>query len=164
MKLKRLFSVILTVCLLSASLIACGGKSSTSASKDFDFTYKGETITIHSEAKEILKVAGTPKATKKTASCAYDGYDRTYEYNDFTILTYSKSKDGEEYINGINLTTPNIATKEDIKIGSSQKQVLKAYGNEKGKFGVYTFTKGKSKLVIEIDDKDKVSSIKYMEK
>ena len=147
MKLKRLFSVILTVCLLSASLIACGGKSSTSASKDFDFTYKGETITIHSEAKEILKVAGTPKATKKTASCAYDGYDRTYEY-----------------INGINLTTPNIATKEDIKIGSSQKQVLKAYGNEKGKFGVYTFTKGKSKLVIEIDDKDKVSSIKYMEK
>ncbi len=163
MNFKRMFGITITV-LAMTLMVACSGKSTTTGSKDFDFEYKGETVTIDSEAKKLLEAAGTPDDTKKTASCAYDGYDRTYVYKGVTITTYSKTKDGEEYINGITLTDPSVATKEDIKIGSSDKEVFKAYGDEKGKFGVYTYTKGKSKLVIELDDSNKVSSVQYMAK
>ena len=161
--MKRIMGLTI-VSMLFVLLTACGSKSSGSASKDYEFTYQGQTITIHSEAKKFLEAAGTPKDTKKTASCAYDGYDRSYVYDGFTVNTYSKTKQGEEYINSIVLTGDQVATKEKIKLGSTEKDLQKAYGTSKGKFGVYTYTKGKSKLVIEVDDAKEVTTIQYLEK
>lgn len=150
------------IILVVAMFAACGSKKVGSSSKDFEFTYKDETVTIDSEAAKLLEKAGKAVDTKKTESCAFQGYDRTYVYDDFTIKTYSKSKTGEEYVNSIDLKTDKVATKEDIKIGSTKKDLEKAYGTVKDKFGVYTYTKGKTKLVIEVDDSDKVISIQYM--
>lgn len=163
-KSKRVIGLLMVMILTVSMLAACGGKTSTSGSKEYEFTYKDQTVTIHSEAKKFLEKAGTPKETKKTASCAYDGFDRTYVFDDFTVYTYSKTKAGEEYINSITLTSDKVETKEKLKIGGSDKDMEKAYGTSKGKFGVFTYTKGKTKMVIELDDSNKVISIQYMEK
>lgn len=162
-KIRKVYGIGIVLIFVMTIFVACGTKKA-SASKDFEFSYKGDTVTIDDDATKMLKDIGKAKETKKTESCAFQGYDRTYVYDDFTITTYSKTKSGSEFINSIELTKDSVATKENIKIGSSKKDMLDVYGTVKDKFGVYTYTKGKTKLVIEVDDSDKVISIKYMKK
>jgi len=162
--IKRVIRKGAVFLLIVILLIAFNSNNVNAASKTFDFTYKSVTVTINSEATKFLKKAGKAKSVKKTNSCAYKGYDRIYVYKDFTLKTYSKSKKGKEYVNSIALTTKNLSTKEKVKLGSTKKTMIKAYGNVKGRFGVYTYTKGKTKLVIELNDSDKVASIQYMAK
>ena len=76
----------------------------------------------------------------------------------------SKSAKGSERINSIVLLTSNVSTKEGNIIGSSQNDVINAYGRARSNFGVYTFAKGKCKLMIEMDINDKVSMITYVAK
>lgn len=152
---------------LLMAVVVCTTLSSnyaSAASKNFEFTYDKVTVSVDSAAAELIEKAGKANDTKKVKSCAYKGYDRTYEYDDFTLKTYSKTTRGKEYVSSIILTSGDVATKENIKIGSTEKEMLKAYGKAKGQFGVYTFTKGKTKLVIELDDSDKVAYISYMAK
>lgn len=136
----------------------------SAAPKGYGFTYKRVTVYMKTGAKKLLDKAGRPKAKSESKSCAYDGMDRTYTYKDFIVKTYSKSAKGSEYINSIILLTSNVSTKEGIKIGSSKNDVIDAYGRATANFGVYTYTKGKCKLMIEMDSHDKVSRITYLAK
>lgn len=138
--------------------------NAAAASKNFEFTYDKVTVTIDSVAADLIKAPGKANDYKRTKSCAYKGYDRTYVFDDFTLKTYSKSVKGKEYVSSILLTSGDVSTKEKIKVGSTKKEMIKAYGKGKGQFGVYTYTKGNTKLVIELDDSDKVLSIEYMAK
>ena len=133
------------------------------AGKGYAVTYKKVTVYMDGNASKLLKKAGKPKSKTESVSCAYNGMDRTYKYNDFVVKTYSNSKKGTEYINSIELLSSKVSTKEGIKIGSSKNDVIKAYGKGKDNFGVYTYTKGKTKLMITIDD-NKVSGIIYVAK
>lgn len=134
------------------------------APKGYGFTYKRVTVYMHGSAKKLLEKAGRPKSKSESQSCAYDGMDRTYTYKDFVVKTYSKSKNGTEYINSIVLLTSKVSTKEGVKIGSSKNDVIDAYGRATPKFGVYTYTKGKCKLMVEMGSNDKVSKITYLAK
>lgn len=149
-------AVMLTV--LSSSTIT------QAAPKGYVWKYKKTSVTIHDKASAILSKAGKPVSKSESKSCAYKGMDRTYKYKDFIITTYSNTTNGTEYVNSIELTTSKVQTSEKIKIGSSKNSVIDTYGKGKSEFGVYTFTKGKTKLMIEIDSKNKVSSITYMAK
>lgn len=131
------------------------------ASNGYKFTYKGVTVSMHKKAKKLIKKAGTPVSKKSSKSCAYDGYDRTYKYEDFILYTYSKSDKGAEFINGITFLTDKVSTKEGIKIGSSYDDVVEAYGRGSSNYGVYTFKKGKCSLQMEIKD-GKVANIRYV--
>ena len=96
-----------------------------------------------------------------TKSWAYDGKDRTYQYKDFILYTYSNSDKGTEYVSGITFRTDKVSTKEGIKIGSTEEEMLEAYGDAKAKYGIYTYQKGKSKLQFEVSD-GKVKNIRYV--
>ncbi len=134
------------------------------APKGYGFTYNRVTVYMNGSAKKLLDKAGRPKSKSESKSCAYDGMDRTYTFKDFVVKTYSKSKNGAEYINSIELLTSKVSTKEGIKIGSSKNDVIDAYGRATARFGMYTYTKGKCKLMIEMDEDDKVSKITYLAK
>jgi hypothetical protein len=84
-----------------------------------------------------------------------------YQYKDYILYTYSKSDKGAEYVNGITFRTSKVSTKEGIKIGSTEDDVLDAYGKAKPSYGVYTYKKGKSMLQIEVED-GKVTNIRYV--
>lgn len=139
-------------------------QTATAAPKGYAFTYKKVTVYMHSKADSLLKKAGEPKKKSESKSCAYEGMDRTYTFKDFVVKTYSNSKSGTEYINSIELLTSKVKTKEGIKVGSSKNDVIDEYGDAKAQLGVYTYTKGKSKLLIEMDSKDKVKKITYLAK
>ena len=158
----RTWKKVLSVCLVMACVCTMI-ITVQAAGKGYAFTYKKVTVYMDGNASKLLKKAGKPKSKTESASCAYNGMDRTYKYNDFVVKTYSNSKKGTEYINSIELLSSKVSTKEGIKIGSSKNDVIKAYGKGKDNFGVYTYTKGKTKLMITIDN-NKVSGIIYVAK
>jgi len=156
MKKVMVFMVVFAVALTVFSVPA-------QAAKGYKFTNNKVTITMNSKAQKFVKKAGKPVAFKVKKSCAFKGKDRTYKYKDFILYTFTNSDKGAEYVNGITFLTENVKTKEGIGIGSSLEDVKEAYGKGKEKFGVYSFTKGKTKLQIEITD-DKVSNLRYIMK
>lgn len=160
---KGIFKRIAVFCLV---VIMLAGTASTvnAAPRGYGFTYSRVTVYMNSKAKKLLDKAGRPKSKSESKSCAYDGMDRTYTYKDFIVKTYSKSEKGSEYINSIVLLTSNVTTKEGIKIGSPKNDVIDAYGRARANFGVYTYTKGKCKLMIEMNKDDEVSCITYVAK
>lgn len=147
------FTVMLSVTMLAGTRVE--------AAKQYTFKYKGVTAKMHGSAKKLKKKAGKIEKKKQSKSCAYKGYDRTYLYKNFMLSTYSKSAKGTEYINCIKLRNSKVATKEGIRIGSSESAVKKAYGNKKPVYGIYTYVKGKSKLQIEVSN-GKVKAITYI--
>lgn len=159
--MKRVVGKILAVCLTAVLLVGSVSETSMAAPKGYQFKYKGVTVSMHGKAKKLIKKAGKPVAKKVTKSCAYNGKDRTYKYKNFILYTYSKTNKGAEYVNGITFLNSKVATKEGIRIGSTYKAVTKKYGKVKGKFGIYTYKKGKSKLQIEVTN-NKVTNIRYI--
>lgn len=160
--MKRTTKLLLSM-LLVCSMILSMCVVNVDAASGYKFKYKGISITIGDSATKFIKKAGKPKSKTEKKSCAYGGKDRTYKYSYFTLTTYSKTDNGTEYVNSIVLTSSKVSTKEGIKIGSTEKQVKKKYKSAKENFGVYTVTKGKSKLVITVDD-GKVTKIQYLAK
>lgn len=156
---KKFVGLVLVV----AVLIMAIQVPAQAAPKGYVFKYKGVSASMHGTAAALMKKAGKPLSQKRSKSCAYEGLDGTYVYKDFTLTTYSHSAQGTEYINSITLRTNKVSTKEGVKIGSPYNTVVKKYGKAKDNFGVYVYTKGKTKLQIEITD-DKVSQIMYVAK
>lgn len=164
-KNQKKWSKLLCLMLVAVAIIANSASVLQAASrKGFVWKYKNVSVGMHDNARNILKKAGKQVAKSESKSCAYKGMDRTYKFKDFIITTYSNTKNGTEYVNSIKFRTSNVQTAEKIKIGSTKNKVIDTYGKGKSEFGVYTFTKGKSKLVIEINSNNKVSSITYMAK
>lgn len=159
--MKSVMKKVTGMLVVFALTVAMFSVSAQAAPKGYQFTNNGVTITMNSKAKKFIKKAGKTVAFKATKSCAYKGKDRTYKYKNFILYTYSNSEKGAEYVNGITFLNNKVKTKEGITIGSSLEDVQKAYGKGSEKFGVYSFTKGKSKLQIEITD-DKVSNLRYI--
>lgn len=135
------------------------------AARGYSMKYDKTTVTPGAKASKILDKAGEPKSTKKKSSCATKGYDYTRTYEDFVLYTYttSKKKNAAEYVSSVKFLTDSVKTSEGIKIGSSEKTVKKKYRGAKENFGVYTKTKGKTKINIVISD-GKVTEIEIMEK
>jgi hypothetical protein len=131
------------------------------ASKGYQFKANGATISMNGKAANFIKKAGEPQKKKTKKSCAYNGKDRTYQYEDFILYTYSKTNKGAEYVNGVTFRTDKVETKEGIKIGSTEDEMLEAYGDATPKYGVYTYKKGKSKLQFTVDE-GTVTKIRYL--
>lgn len=142
-------------------VIGMAGDCSQAASKGYVFRYNKASAKMNGAAANFIKKAGTPNKTISKKSCAYEGKDRTYEYEDFILYTYSNSDDGPEYIGGITFLTKDVKTKEGIRIGSSYEDMVKKYGKGKENYGIYTYKKGKSVIQIEIKD-GKVNNLRYL--
>ena len=157
--IKKLIVLVLAV----AVVVAAAPANSQAASKGYQFTYKGVTVYMGAPAAKLLKKAGKPIKTKVEKSCAYKGKDRTYQYKDFILYTYSNTDNGPQYVGEITFLTSSVKTKEGIKFGSTLAQVKKKYGSAKNNLGVYSYTKGNCKLMFEILN-NKVTNVKYVKK
>ena len=92
-------------------------------------------------------------------SCAFDGTEKTYTYENYEITTCVK--ENSEDILSIYLTSDQVSTKEGIKIGDSVDAMKQAYGEdfELTDFS-YVYKKGNSTLTF-ITDNDIITSIEY---
>ncbi len=163
--MKKMKKVLLSLVLVAA--LVCGHlavPATVEAASGYNFTYKGVTIGMGDKAATFIKKAGKPKKKTEKKSCAYKGKDRTYRYSYFTLTTYSNSNKGTEYVDSITLTSRKVSTKEGIKVGDTVSKMKKKYGKNKGKFRIYTYTKGKSKLIFTTNSKNVITKIQYVKK
>ena len=131
------------------------------APSGYGFKYAGVTVYVHGEASKLIDEMGDPERKTKTKSCAYDGEDIKYVYDNFILVTYTEKTGGTEYVQSIKFTSSKVKTKEGIKIGSTESTLNRKYGRIRDNFGVYTYKKGNMGIVFTVKD-GKVSGIQYL--
>lgn len=162
---KRIVAVSMMMAVVCASLSV--SQSAEAKSKGYLFSYKGVSVSADSAAKKLIKKAGKPQKKQVKKSCAYDGKDRIYQYKNFWLSTYSKTNDGPEYVQQIKFRNAKVKTKEGIKIGSKEADVVKKYGkgyDEADQLinNAYVYKKGNCTLKINVKN-GKVSGIVYLQ-
>ena len=166
--MKKIVLLLTTLCLVFG-MVACGG-SGTEGSSDsgsnitipadsFTFEYNGTKIQFHAPAEPIVEALGEPVKYTESASCAFQGLDKSYYYGSFYLETYP---DGDkDYVYGWWFADDSVSTEEGIYIGATQAEVENAYGTE-GYNGsnAYTIKRDSGSLTIILKD-GLVSSIQY---
>ena len=90
--------------------------------------YNGAKIALNGDMQVIVNALGEPKSYYESASCAFEGMDKTYTYDSIIIDTYP---DGEhDYVYRFWFMDDMVQTTEGIKIGDSSDAVAAAYGAE----------------------------------
>ena len=137
--MKKLIAILAIFCLV-LSFAACAQPQSTenvgttpNMGNPGDpnaphFMYNGTKIALNGDMQVILNALGEPKSYSESASCAFEGLDKTYIYDSFVIETYP---DGEhDYVYRFWFMDDMVKTAEGIKIGDSSDAVAAAYGAE----------------------------------
>ena len=166
--MKKILTILLAFCLL-LSLAACGGapvenptpsqEVTYTPEQNFSFQYKGVTISLHDAAEPIIAKLGEPVKYTESASCAFEGLDKSYYYGSFYLETYPQGD--KDFVSGWWFADDSVTTPEGIYIGSSKAEVEKAYGTD-GYNGTnaYTVNKDAGMLTIILEN-DVVSYIQY---
>ena len=147
--------IILIVCILSMLLSGCGAAGET-GEKHFSVTAGETTLTLDAPAKTALETLGAPYGYTETASCAFAGTEKTYDFGAFYLRTYP-AKDGDRIL-GWWFCGDKLHTTEGISIGAPREQVEQAYGEFTGNACVVT--RGEEKLTILLED-DTVTTVQY---
>lgn len=154
----KIISIILIMSLLYISCME--NVNAAKKTKGYGFIYKKNNYKITDKALKLKKALGKSKNYKKSKSCAFNGEDYVYNYNDLILKTYTNKKGGEEYILGVEFKTKNVSTDKGIKLGSSKKDMINKYGKTSEKFGVYTYKKGKNGINFVVEN-NKIVEIEY---
>lgn len=130
-----------------------------SQEKSFSFTYKGTEITFKAPAEPIVAALGEPHKYSESASCAFEGLDKSYDYGSFYLETYPEN--GKDFVYGWWFVDDLVATEEGISIGAAQADVEKAYGTENyNGTNAFVIKKGVGSLTIILEN-GVVNSIQY---
>ena len=113
------------------------GETDEQAADAFVFTYNGTQIRMNAPADDIIAALGDGYTYFEAPSCAYEGMDKVYTYND------------------------TVATAEGIRIGSTEDDVRAAYGEDgtPGTSGI-EYTMGDS-FISFIFENGQVTAITY---
>lgn len=170
--IKRLVMTAM-VMVMSAGLLACGknegntavNKENQSQSREPDekgyvFESAGTAIEIDAKVDTYTSRLGEPKGGYYEAkSCAFDGLDKFWYYDGFTIQAYQK--DGEDLVYQVLLTDDTVKTKEGVKIGDTKDKIISVYGSGYKVNGtMYIYESGNMMLEFNIKD-DVIISIAY---
>lgn len=126
MKYTKLAGMIAAVLMLALLVTACGGGDS----KDdmYALTIDGVTIKGNTKVQQYLDKLGDDYEYSESISCAYDGLDKIYTYDNFSIYTYPQGD--QDYVLEVEVLGGSYTTGKGIKIGSSRAEVIKVYGDK----------------------------------
>ena len=114
---------------------------------------------MNEDVAPVLEALGESLSYAESQSCAFQGLDKIYTYGGFDIYTYPV--EDKDYINSIYFTDDTVSTPEGIRIGSTEEDMVAAYGEDyTEEFGVYTYTKEKSMLSFIVTD-GIIESVEY---
>jgi len=149
--MKKITSLLLIIGLL----FGCASKAEAGFVKE-DASLTVESKTVNPGMKYTTPTIPNWVTFTELTSCAYKGNDKVYEYDDFTLYTYSDGTD--DYVLSIELNS-SLSTSKGIKIGSSKADVIKAYGEDyTTKILNVIYTDGQVNITFLIVE-DKVSAI-----
>lgn len=176
------FSIIAALVTASLLLVSCGDdvkqidktnnsskeQTQTPAAQNnyssggYVFEYSGVSVEMDAPASAIVEKLGDGYQYFESASCAFDGIDKTYIYPHFELMTYPDN--GVDRVQALYIKDDLAATKEGLCIGSTLEDMQRLYGTSGEQSGnEYTFEKGGMLLKIQITD-EKVSYITYASK
>lgn len=158
-KIKKIVAFLMAcVCLM----VCVAPSMEISAASGYAFKSKGVAVAPGCDASKFIKANKSFYVSKKngTSCVASSGFDVTRKYKYFTLVTYSKTKDGEGKVETITFTNPKVTTVEGAHCGMTVKELKEIYKNAKKLGKNYYVTKGKTKILFSIKS-DKVSEINY---
>ncbi len=171
--IKRLVMTAM-VMVMSAGLLACGGNSGNKTvgqekesnnqapeENGYVFESAGTDIMIDTKVDNYTSKLGEPKGGYYEAkSCAFDGLDKFWYYDGFTIQAYQKN--GEDLVYMVSLTDDTVKTKEGVKIGDNKDKMISVYGSGYNVNGnIYFYVSGNMMLEFTVKD-DVILSIAYV--
>ncbi len=162
--MKRFFALLL--CLLVAFCVAACNKDKGDTDKDSDNDDGGASskssvsfyvncnsvkVELGGDAKAVISALGTPKSTSPMGNCGGQGTLTKYSYA--SIEVYVLTVGDKETVDQITLLDDSIKTPENITIGSTKDDVIKACGNAtKLSDTNITYTSGNKNLMIQLRD------------
>ena len=148
-KLSSIFAILLAVIML-ASFAACGEKKPAPdnteelAGKPFNdeldmaVVVNGKKYPVRVDSAEILKDLGEGYEYGETVSCVYNGYDKTFTYDDIIVSTVP---DGEtDIIEMFTIKGKGASTTRGITVGATKDEVIAAYGENYWDDGYMNYT------------------------
>lgn len=134
--------------------------ANVAAQKGYVFVFNDTTIEIDADMAPVLANLGEPASYYEAESCAFEGLDKIYTYDDFEIETYPQGE--KDYISIILFKTDAITTPEGIYVGSTQEELEEAYGSDYvEEKGMRVYKKDGMKLCFIVTNGD-VTSIQYV--
>ena len=162
--MKRIFALLL--CLVMAfAVVACdkdGGdnvegtknddKGTQKSSVSFYIDHSSAKIELGGDAKAVITALGTPKSTSPMGNCGGQGTLTKYTYA--SVAIYVLTSGDKETVDQITLLDDSVKTPENITIGSTKDEVIKACGSAYSKISdsSITYTSGNKNLIIQLRD------------
>ena len=139
--MKRFSSVIavLLIVFMLAAFASCASKPSGdtgedltgkpfSADKDMAIIVGGKKYQVRVDSAQILADLGDGYEYGETVSCLYNGYDKTFAYDDLIVSTVP---DGDaDIIEMFTITGKSVTTARGITVGATKDEVITAYGEK----------------------------------
>lgn len=154
--MRRIFVFLLTMAVL-LSFPGCAARED-GAEEGFCLTCQGVPITPGAEAAPILEALGAPKGYTESASCAFEGLDKTYDYGSFCLTTCTV--EGKDYICTLWLVDTLISTPEGLHIGTTWAEAEQILGSDAFQGSSCRQTRGNTRRVLLLGE-DGVYSIRY---
>ena len=128
------------------------GTTKPKAAVSFYVNYNSTKIELGGDAKAVITALGTPKSTSPMGNCGGQGTLTKYTYASIEI--YVLTSGDKETVDQITLLDDSIKTPENITIGATKDEVIKACGSAYSKIsdtGI-TYTSGNKNLMIQLRD------------
>lgn len=123
----------------------------------FVFKTADKEITLGEEFS--IEKCGKENEYSEIASCAFEGLDKTYKYDNYEITTYPDNN--KDKILSIYFLDETVSTTEGVKISDSYDDMVNAYGtNFEKESNKYTYKKGKTSIEFFVEN-EVVTSIEY---
>ena len=102
---------------------------------------------------------GEPNDYYEVQSCAFDGMDKIYTFDNYEVHTYPDN--GTDKVLSIYFLNDQVSTTEGVKIGDSLSSMLEVYGDGYEQLDTqYTYSKGLTQLRFIVEN-DVITSIEY---
>ena len=129
------------------------------AESKYVMVYQGCTLPMNADFAPLLAYLGEPANYFEAESCAFEGMDKTYTYDAVEVITYPD--DSVDRVSSVRILTNAVSTPEGITIGSTQEEVVAAYGDGYDAVGQqYSYENGDCILSVLFQD-GKAISVEY---
>ncbi len=147
----------------AASSEEVSGVEITVDTKDnFVFTYQNVQIVLGSEPEATIAALGEAKSKLEVPSCAHDGTDFVYTYDNIVVTASYLTGEEKGFISDVRLLSDLVATPEGLEIGMTTDKARELYGDPDTESDVqWIFTRGTSELMLTVQN-GSVIGIEYL--
>lgn len=169
--IKKALAVVMFM-MTGLTMAACGGNNdgtqkmeTESAAMEQENSYvfevNGVSMEINGDVTDyVAKLKEPSGGTYEAKSCAFEGLDKFWYYDGFTLQAYQSN--GGDFLYSITFDDDTVKTKEGIKIGDKWTDAVKAYGDGyKSDKGMYYYESDGMQLQFIVKD-DCITNIMYV--